>query len=697
MTPFRPPELLAPAGDSAALAAALAAGANAVYFGLGELNARRRARNFTADELANVVGQTHAVGAKAYLTLNIDLKDRELGTAARLLALAATTGVDAVLVRDPALLALRPFFPTLPFHFSTQAGATSSMDARAARELGLTRVVLARECSLAEIQAAGATGIEIEVFVQGALCYCISGRCLLSSWGGGRGGNRGACTSPCRVPWGVGEPAGTATPLSMQDLGLADRLRELANAGAYCLKIEGRMKNAAWVAQATALYREALDSDGRQPFQHRAAVLGDYTGRPITDGYLDGRRERLTGTWARAAGADSEMDAEGVANGQAVISSQEPTPPKRTYDLQIMTDPKGIRCSCTFRGEVREWVLPLAEPRRADRAISIREYLESLKSEPIQGHTLARCRSDLSSNLLMPRLAKEISAEVSKTLHLALKKMPAAPQKLPLPDAVREALAKPVPHPDNKLPLGGLPNRVRLAAGQVGAFAAAVPVVPIVAELATPELLPKLAGIGQKRLAVALPAIFFEADIPGIERLVQLSATLGLTVEVNNWGGWEIARRHPGLRLEAGPGLAVFNVQAARFLGSIGFSAIHWTVEADQSMLEDLSAACPLPATLIVYGRPVLMLSRAEQPAETLGKIWEDRRDIRMIPHHENGLLAFRSATPFSLLGERNERIRAAWLAADLVAATDPATEWNRLKRPNPEPPFTFNYHRGLA
>jgi putative protease len=687
-------ELLAPAGDAAALAAALAAGAGAVYFGLGELNARRKARNFTAAELAGVITQVHKAGAKAYLTLNIDLKDRELGTAARLLTLAAATGVDAVLVRDPALLALRPFFPSLPFHFSTQAGAASSADARAAQQLGLSRVVLARECSLDEIRAASATGIEIEVFVQGALCYCISGRCLLSSWGGGRSGNRGACTSPCRVPWGVGGPAEVATPLSMQDLGLVDHLRELAGAGVACLKIEGRMKNAGWVGQATALYREALAAVAGIPFQHRAAALGDYTGRPVSDGYLASRRTRLTGTWARAAGVDSAEETEG-----ATAPTPEPPAAKTTYDLQIMADPKGFRCSLTCRGEVREWVLPLAEaePRRAGRAISIRDYLDSLKSEPIQGYTLARCRSDLAYRLLMPRVTKEISAEISKCLHLTLKKPAAAPQKLPLPEAVREALAKPTPHPDNRWALGAAPNRVRLAAGQAEAFAAAVPGVPMVAELATAELLPRLSASCQRRLAIALPSIFFEEAIPGIEALVRQAAALNLAVEVNSWGGWEIARHHSGLRLEAGPGLAVFNVQAARFLGSLGFSAIHWTIEADQSMLEDLAAACPLPATLMVYGRPALMLSRAEQPAETLGKVWEDRRDIRMIPHHENGLLAFRSATPFNLLGERDDRIRAAWLAADLVAATDPIAEWNRLKRPSPEPRFTFNYHRGLA
>jgi putative protease len=216
--PPRRLELLAPAGDLAALTAALEAGADAVYFGLTVLNARRRARNVRPEDLAAAVARLHQHQAQAYLTLNTDITDRELGQAARILALARQCRVDAVLVRDPALLLLRPLFPELAFHFSTQAGVANSADMAAARELGLNRVVLARELTLAEIRLASAVpGVQTEVFVQGALCYCVSGRCLLSSWGGGRSGNRGLCASPCRVPWRVGESA-PGQLLSMRDV-----------------------------------------------------------------------------------------------------------------------------------------------------------------------------------------------------------------------------------------------------------------------------------------------------------------------------------------------------------------------------------------------------------------------------------------------------------------------------------------------
>ena len=197
-------ELLAPAGSFAALEAALEAGAGAVYLGLKNLNARRGAENFDQEEFARAVQAAHAGGARAYLTLNIDLSERDLGQAARILELARQAGADAVLVRDPALLALRREYPGLEFHFSTQTCMANSADVAAAGELGARRVVLAREMTLAEIAAASAVpGVQTEVFAQGALCFCVSGRCLLSSWVGGRSGNRGTCTSPCRVPWDV--------------------------------------------------------------------------------------------------------------------------------------------------------------------------------------------------------------------------------------------------------------------------------------------------------------------------------------------------------------------------------------------------------------------------------------------------------------------------------------------------------------
>jgi collagenase-like PrtC family protease len=296
-------EILAPAGGRLELEAAVAAGADAVYFGLKKLNARQGASNFAQEELADTVAYLHQHNVRAYLTLNIDLAQREIGLAARSLEAARQAKVDAVLIRDAALLELIPFFPELDFHFSTQAAISSSAGMLAAKSLGLKRVVLARELTAAEIQAASsASDVEIEVFVQGALCFSCSGRCLLSSWGGGRSGNRGSCTSPCRVPWKLPE-SDPERPLSMFDLCLADRLPELAACGVHSLKIEGRLKSPAWVRQAVTLYRQAREGIlDKNTLETQAAELGAYSGRQLSSAFFSGIRSNITGESGRPAG-----------------------------------------------------------------------------------------------------------------------------------------------------------------------------------------------------------------------------------------------------------------------------------------------------------------------------------------------------------------------------------------------------------
>ena len=219
-------ELLAPAGDMEAFRAALDAGANAIYLGLRTLNARRGATNFTAEDLPGLVRDAHAKVVRIYLTLNIDITQRELGQALRILQLASDCGVDAVLVRDPAVIGLRHLFPKLEFHFSTQTCMTSSADVQAAVELGATRVVLARELSLTEIQACSKVGnVETEVFVQGALCF-LHLRPLPCSLPGPAAIPATAAPAPALAacPWSAGDqPLGTL--LSMKDLTAIHRPR----------------------------------------------------------------------------------------------------------------------------------------------------------------------------------------------------------------------------------------------------------------------------------------------------------------------------------------------------------------------------------------------------------------------------------------------------------------------------------------
>ena len=270
------PEVLAPAGDQQALEAAIAAGADAVYFGVDAFNARARARNFAIDTLAETVRLLHKSRVKAHLTLNTLVFDAELAAWSTLVRAAHDAGVDAVIVQDLGAVGLvRRIAPDLRIHASTQMTCTDAASVEFAASLGADRVVLARELSLADIaQIASATSVELEVFVHGALCVAYSGQCLTSEAIGGRSANRGACAQACRLPYelvvdGVLKDLGErAYLLSPQDLEASAAIPQLIELGVRSFKIEGRLKGPEYVAATTRLYRQSVDAalgDGPLP------------------------------------------------------------------------------------------------------------------------------------------------------------------------------------------------------------------------------------------------------------------------------------------------------------------------------------------------------------------------------------------------------------------------------------------------
>jgi collagenase-like PrtC family protease len=554
-------ELLAPAGDRACLVAALDAGADAVFLGVTALNARRYARNFSEPELEEACALAHGLGRRVHLTLNIDLAQGELGRAAELLELASRLKVDAVLVRDPALLALRPHFPELEYHLSTQACVASAADVEAARELGFRRVVLARELTLAEIAAASRVeGIETEVFVHGALCLAVSGRCLLSSWVGGRSGNRGQCTSPCRVPWDLdGRPGGM--PLSPHDLSLVARVAELRAAGVRALKIEGRMKNPSWVRSAVRLLRKGIDGTATPEELAAEAARRPAGARRLTSAYLDGRRTEIVEV--QAPRAITATEAPGPA----------PAPPRPAV-----------------RPAVAALLDQLEDRARAQRSIE--------------------------------------------------------------------------------------PDRVRLAADQAEAFLGRVqPRGGAIVEGLDAGRLGRLVESHRATpLIAALPSVFFEGERGAAEALVAAARALDVRVEVNSWGGWRLASA-AGARMIAGPGLGVLNALAARELARLGLEEATASIEADAAKLEALLWRAPLPCAVVVFGRPALVVTRAELPAAVVGAELEDRRAVRMRARRSSELWELRPVRPFDLRG-MHLPAAPAHAVADLVASPDPLADW---------------------
>ena len=262
-------ELLAPAGSFASLKAAVAAGADAVYMGGARFGARAYAQNADQDEMIAAIEYAHLHGCRLYMTVNTLFKENELGELYEYLLPYYKAGLDGVIVQDlGALSFIREHFPGIELHASTQMTITSVYGAKELKRLGCCRVVPAREVSLEEIRRIyDETGMDIETFVHGALCYCYSGQCLMSSLIGGRSGNRGRCAQPCRLPYRVyGQENGTAVNkedqkcvLSMKDLCTLDILPQILEAGVFSLKIEGRMKSPRYTAGVVRIYRKYLN------------------------------------------------------------------------------------------------------------------------------------------------------------------------------------------------------------------------------------------------------------------------------------------------------------------------------------------------------------------------------------------------------------------------------------------------------
>lgn len=260
------PELLAPAGNRASFEAAIAAGADAIYLGVGKFNARQNADNFTIEDLRQACRDAHLRRRKVYLTANTLIMPGEMDEALRLVQASADAGIDAAIVQDVGLMnKLRHELPQLELHASTQMNIRSEAGIQFAYKLGASRVTLARELSIEQIAELAKCGMELEVFVHGALCICQSGQCLLSSLIGGRSANRGECAQPCRLPYTLINDQGKRLAdcgeylLSPRDLMGIELLPQLIEAGVSSLKIEGRMKSPEYVSTVTDVYRKALD------------------------------------------------------------------------------------------------------------------------------------------------------------------------------------------------------------------------------------------------------------------------------------------------------------------------------------------------------------------------------------------------------------------------------------------------------
>ncbi|WP_435922676.1 DUF3656 domain-containing U32 family peptidase [Paenibacillus sp. DYY-L-2] len=309
-------ELLAPAGDWDCMRAAVANGADAVFFGVEKFNARARANNFRMDELPEIMAFLHSYGVKGFLTFNILVFENEIAEAQELIEACIDAGVDAVIVQDLGLVKLiRELSPDFPIHGSTQMTITSPEAVEFTKPWNMERVVLGRENNLKQIQKIGEQArLPMEVFVHGALCVSYSGQCLTSEMWGGRSANRGECAQACRLPYdlmvdGEHKPMGDVTYLlSPKDLAAIDIMPELIEAGVTSFKIEGRLKSPEYVANVVSKYRKAIDryfdGDDTRASKEEIRELQQSFSRGFTHGFLEGTNNKklVDGTFPKSRG-----------------------------------------------------------------------------------------------------------------------------------------------------------------------------------------------------------------------------------------------------------------------------------------------------------------------------------------------------------------------------------------------------------
>ena len=589
-------ELLSPAGSPEAVIAAVQNGADAVYLGMGDFNARRGAKNFTNEEFEKAVTYCRVRGCKVYVTLNTLVNDREMGAAVDAARLASECGADGIIIQDLGLIsAMRRALPDIPLHASTQMSIHNLAGVQAAAEMGLTRAVLARELSLEEIAYITKNApIETEIFVHGALCFCHSGQCYMSSLIGRRSGTRGMCAQPCRMQYSLGGRMDDY-PMSLKDNCLVDRLREIEEAGVACIKIEGRMKRPEYTAIVTGIYSKAL-REHRQPTPEEMTMLTKaFSRQGFTQGYFNGDRKDMFGvrgepeegtekifTVARRAYADGEL---------------------RRVPVHFYTvAEKGERIKAiAFDDDGHKAVTYGPVPEKAKRQGLTDGYLVEQMFKT--GGTPYNCVENKAKtdpglylaaaeiNELRRKLISELSAQRSAPPTRRSLDLPAPPKNVP-------TVADP------KLII-----QVRTAEQLTKELADLRPAyiyVPAMIMAAEPKLVLPFVEKGSVPVAV-LPRIVNDAQMKEVYATLQKLFDYGVNEAlVGNLGQVVMARR-AGMKLRGDFGLNAFNSYTLEMLNEMGFLSATASFELRIAQIKDM--AKPLDTELIIYGRLPLMVS----------------------------------------------------------------------------------------
>ena len=586
-------ELLAPAGSMEALRAAVQNGANAVYLGCGQFNARQSAKNFTPETLAEAVKYCHVRGVAVHLTLNTLVSDKETNDVITLIRQAAQCGVDAFIVQDLGVVRLcREIAPSVPVHGSTQMTIHSLPGVRMCAAWGFTRVVLSRELSREEIRYICANSpIEIEVFGHGALCMGYSGQCYLSAAIGGRSGNRGRCAQPCRQSYGY-DRWQNRYPLSLKDNCLVHYVKELEAMGVASLKLEGRMKRPEYVAAVTQVYRQAIDT-GNVTRSMEKQLMEAFNRQGFTDGYYKGdigshmfgiREERNENQpWMK----DIRQSYETAENGLVPVVFQMSVHPEGSHIS--VTDPDG-----------RVVTLNGPQPEAARTVMLTREDLVARLSKT--GGTPYRCLNaivDVYPGLILP--ASAINAMRRDVLNLltaqrARHQIPAlhAPGKLPKYSGSKS-------HPQLTIQV----TSKEQITGRVLKMAPAMLYVPVHVLAEDPEFTLQLTQ--KVPVCAVTPRIVHDGEWDALKSSLLSIRQLGVQdVLVGNLA-LLILVKECQMQARGDFGLNLYNSGAMHVARALGMASACLSFEMTLPQIRDVSKA--VPSEMLVYGRMPLMLT----------------------------------------------------------------------------------------
>ena len=589
-------EILAPVGSEEMLHAAVFSGADAVYLGFSGFNARTGAGNFDADSLKEAVRFCHARGVKVHVALNTTVYGGELASLCDAIRAVAASGADAVICQDLAVATLiGKIAPQLPRHGSTQMSVHTLQGALELKELGFTRVVLARELSLPEVeQITRHCGIETECFVHGALCMCVSGQCYMSAFLGGRSGNRGSCAGPCRLPFEAnalpeGKP-GRLHHLSLKDNSVIDKLDQLQAIGVASAKIEGRLRTPEYVAAAVSAC--LAGREGRA--YDRDLLKNAFSRSGFTSGYLDGK---IDGTMF---GVRSEADAERTKKTLPALRELYRRERSRVpVRMKLEIEEGGEKLTVIDADGNKAFAYGDFEPQpaRADPTESLKRSLAKTGGTPFAAENI-EVEMDEGPWFVPGSTVNELRREALDAL---LKKREVL-RPWPVQDVELEPLPQRTLPPHRTL-------RARFERWDQVPEQALSGVEYLILPIAQADRVPRE---WRGKTLLELPRVMFGKLEEDTARRVAATQDAGFAgYEVSNIAHLRLCR---GLPMSGGFGLNVTNQVAAQFYADNGLGSVlilPETKDSDISTIAPTHAGKPVPTGVLVYGHMPLMVTRA--------------------------------------------------------------------------------------